>query len=130
MAIARAVVEFVHNRKEVAARTLFATHYHELTSLADVLPRVRNAHVSVREEGGEVVFEHRIVPGPSDRSYGIHVAKLGLPGVINRAGTCCLSSRPARMACTAPPGNGPSASRRCSAASPVEEALARWTWTA
>ena len=87
MAIARAVVEFLHNRREVAARTLFATHYHELTSLADVLPRVRNAHVAVREEGTEVVFEHRIVPGPSDRSYGIHVARLaGLPSaVVTRA---------------------------------------------
>jgi hypothetical protein len=73
--------------QEVAARTLFATHYHELTSLADLLPRVRNAHVAVREDGAEVVFEHRIVPGPSDRSYGIHVARLaGLPGaVVSRA---------------------------------------------
>jgi DNA mismatch repair protein MutS len=87
MAIARAVVEFLHNRKEVAARTLFATHYHELTALADVLPRVQNAHVAVREEGSDVVFEHRIVPGPSDRSYGIHVARLaGLPAaVVSRA---------------------------------------------
>ncbi len=87
MAIARAVVEFLHNRKDVAARTLFATHYHELTSLADVLPRVRNAHVAVHEEGSDVVFEHRIVPGPSDRSYGIHVARLaGLPSaVVTRA---------------------------------------------
>src|SRR6185503_11463190 len=87
MAIARAVVEFLHNRKEVAARTLFATHYHELTTLADVLPRVRNLHVGVHEEGSEVVFEHRILDGPSDRSYGIHVARLaGLPGaVVTRA---------------------------------------------
>jgi DNA mismatch repair protein MutS len=87
MAIARAVVEFLHNRKEVAARTLFATHYHELTALAEVLPRVQNAHVAVREEGTEVVFEHRIVPGPSDRSYGIHVARIaGLPpAVVSRA---------------------------------------------
>ncbi|MEO6044690.1 MAG: DNA mismatch repair protein MutS [Tepidiformaceae bacterium] len=87
MALARAVVEFIHNRSEVAARTLFATHYHELTTLADVLPRVQNAHVAVREEGGDVVFEHRIVPGPSDRSYGIHVARLaGLPSaVVSRA---------------------------------------------
>jgi DNA mismatch repair protein MutS len=87
MAIARAVVEFLHNRNEVAARTLFATHYHELTSLADILPRVRNAHVAVHEEGADVVFEYRIVPGPSDRSYGIHVARLaGLPtAVVTRA---------------------------------------------
>ncbi|WBL36011.1 DNA mismatch repair protein MutS [Tepidiforma flava] len=87
MAIARAVIEFLHNRKEGAALTLFATHYHELTALEGVLPRVRNAHVAVREEGGEVVFEHRVVPGAADRSYGIHVARLaGLPhAVINRA---------------------------------------------
>ncbi len=87
MAIARSVVEFLHNRRETAARTLFATHYHELTALADILPRVQNAHVSVHEEGGEIAFEHRIVPGPSDRSYGIHVARLaGLPtAVISRA---------------------------------------------
>lgn len=87
MAIARAVVEFLHNRRDVAAKTLFATHYHELTDLADILPRVQNAHVSVREDGHEVVFEYRIVPGPSDRSYGIHVARLaGLPpAVISRA---------------------------------------------
>lgn len=87
MAIARAVLEFLHNRKEVAARTLFATHYHELTALADILPRVRNLHVGVHEEGAEVVFEHRILPGPGDKSYGIHVARLaGLPGaVVTRA---------------------------------------------
>jgi len=87
MAIARAVVEFLHNRREIGARTLFATHYHELTALAEVLPRVQNAHIAVHDEGGDVVFEHRIVPGPSDRSYGIHVARLaGLPAaVVSRA---------------------------------------------
>ncbi len=83
MAIARAVVEYLHNRADAAALTLFATHYHELTALADVLPRVANAHVAVREEGGEVVFEHRILSGPSDRSYGVHVARLaGLPAAV------------------------------------------------
>ncbi len=62
------------------ACTLFATHYHELTQLADTLPRVTNLHVSVREWNDEVVFLHRIVPGRTDRSYGIHVARLaGLP---------------------------------------------------
>jgi DNA mismatch repair protein MutS len=106
MAIARAVVEFLHNRADVAPRTLFATHYHELTSLADVLPRVQNAHVAVRDDGGEVVFEHRIVPGPSDRSYGIHVARLaGLPlSVVSRAEHLLLELEPARQApLTAPP---------------------------
>lgn len=87
IAIARAVVEFLHNRKEGAARTLFATHYHELTDLEDILPRVRNVHVAVREDDGHVVFEHRLVPGAADRSYGIHVARLaGLPrAVVSRA---------------------------------------------
>lgn len=80
MAIARAVVEFVHNRREAAARTLFATHYHELTELASFLPRVRNYNVAVAEQDGRVVFLHRILPGGADRSYGVHVAQLaGLP---------------------------------------------------
>jgi len=87
MAIARAVVEFLHNRPEVAAKTLFATHYHELVQLASVLPRVRNYNVAVTEEEGRVVFLHRILPGGADRSYGIHVAQLaGMPRpVIQRA---------------------------------------------
>jgi DNA mismatch repair protein MutS len=87
MAIARAVVEFVHNRPDAAAKTLFATHYHELTELASFLPRVRNYNVAVTEEQGRVVFLHRILPGGADRSYGIHVAQLaGLPrSVIVRA---------------------------------------------
>ncbi len=80
MAIARAVVEFIHNRPDAAARSLFATHYHELTALAAVLPRVRNFNVAVAEENGQVVFLHRILPGGADRSYGVHVAQLaGLP---------------------------------------------------
>ena len=78
LAIARAVVEHMHVR--IGARTLFATHYHELTTLADRFPRIHNAHVSVAEEGRDVVFLHRVVPGGADRSYGIHVARLaGLP---------------------------------------------------
>jgi DNA mismatch repair protein MutS len=87
MAIARAVVEFVHNRPDAAARCLFATHYHELTELASILPRVRNYHVAVAEDEGRVVFLHRILPGGVDRSYGVHVAQLaGLPQpVIVRA---------------------------------------------
>ncbi len=87
MAIARAVVEYLHNTPGARARTLFATHYHELVSLAESLPRVRNATVAVTEEGGHVVFLHRIVPGGADRSYGVHVAELaGLPkGVVRRA---------------------------------------------
>ena len=87
LAIARAVAEFVHNHPRLGCKTLFATHYHELTQVADVLPRVRNYNVAVSEDQGDVVFLRRIVPGGADKSYGVHVARLaGLPGsVINRA---------------------------------------------
>ena len=83
LAIARAVVEYVHNNPRLGARTLFATHYHELTELAQVLPRVRNYSVQVTEADGHVVFLHKIVPGAADRSYGVHVAELaGIPKVV------------------------------------------------
>ncbi len=87
MAIARAVVEYLHNRPEVAAKTLFATHYHELVELAHYLPRVRNENVAVADEDGRVVFLHKIIPGGADKSYGVHVAELaGLPKpVVQRA---------------------------------------------
>jgi DNA mismatch repair protein MutS len=87
ISIAWAVVEYLHNHPRLRARTLFATHYHELTRLAKLLPGVRNYSVAVSEEGGRVVFLHRIVPGGADKSYGIHVGELaGLPRpVINRA---------------------------------------------
>ena len=87
VSIAWAVVEYIHNHPDLRARTLFATHYHELTDLANLLPRVRNYNVAVAEEGDQVVFLHKIVPGGANRSYGIHVAQLaGLPrSVINRA---------------------------------------------
>jgi DNA mismatch repair protein MutS len=87
VSIAQAVVEYVHESPRLGCRTLFATHYHELTALADRLPRVRNQRVEVLEEGDAVRFLHRVVPGGADRSYGIHVAALaGLPPqVIARA---------------------------------------------
>jgi DNA mismatch repair protein MutS len=87
LAIARAVVEYVHNNPRLSSKTLFATHYHELTELEKILPRVRNYNVSVLEEGDGVVFLHKVVPGGADRSYGVHVAKLaGMPkAVVNRA---------------------------------------------
>ncbi len=85
VSIAQAVVEHIHDR--IGCRTLFATHYHELTALADRLPRVANQRVDVVEEGDRVRFLHRVVPGGADRSFGIHVAALaGLPAsVILRA---------------------------------------------
>jgi DNA mismatch repair protein MutS len=80
LSIAWAVVEFIHNHPELGAKTLFATHYHELVDLADILPRVKNFNVAVAEQGDRVIFLHKIVPGGADRSYGIHVAQLaGLP---------------------------------------------------
>ncbi len=87
LAIARSVVEFLHARPERAAKTLFATHYHEMIQLATMLPRVRNQSVAVTEQDGRVVFLHRIVDGGADRSYGIHVAELaGMPAaVVERA---------------------------------------------
>lgn len=87
LAIARAVIEYIHNNPRLNCRTLFATHYHELTELPNILPRSRNFNVAVSEDQGEVVFLHRVVPGGADRSYGVHVAQLaGLPRpVVDRA---------------------------------------------
>ncbi len=87
MAIARAVVEYLHNNPRLGCKTLFATHYHELTELANILPHVRNYNVAVAEEGDQVIFLHKVLPGGANRSYGIHVAQLaGIPrAVVNRA---------------------------------------------
>ncbi|MFC1721931.1 DNA mismatch repair protein MutS [Patescibacteria group bacterium] len=87
ISIAWAVVEYVHSQKHLGAKTLFATHYHELLALEKVLPRVRNFNVAVRESKNEVTFLYKIVPGGTDRSYGIYVGKLaGLPKrVVARA---------------------------------------------
>ena len=85
ISIAWAVVEYIHNHPRLQSKTLFATHYHELTELARFLPRVGNYNVAVAEEGDRVVFLHKIVPGGADRSYGIHVAQLaGLPKTVIR----------------------------------------------
>jgi len=87
LSIARAAAEYIHNYPKLGAKTLFATHYHEMVELAGFLPRVKNFNIAVAEEGGEVIFLYKIVPGGVDKSYGIHVAKLaGLPkSVIHRA---------------------------------------------
>jgi DNA mismatch repair protein MutS len=85
LAIARAVVEYLHNSSRLGCRTLFATHFHELTALADHLPGVFCARMDVLEEGDRVVFLHRVVPGGADRSYGVHVAELaGVPRALTR----------------------------------------------
>ncbi|MFQ5742881.1 MAG: DNA mismatch repair protein MutS [Acidobacteriota bacterium] len=119
LALAWAVVEYLQQEMRVAARTLFATHYHELTSLDGVLPGVENLNVAAQETGDGVVFLHRVEPGPADRSYGIHVARLaGLPiEAVRRAeeilarleaGQPPLAGGPA----WAPPGSGAQESRQ------------------
>jgi len=87
LSIAWSVAEYLHNNTRIQAKTLFATHYHELTELALILPRVKNYNVAVKEWGDHIVFLRKIVPGGCDHSYGIQVARLaGLPGdVIERA---------------------------------------------
>ncbi|NLM63356.1 MAG: DNA mismatch repair protein MutS [Mollicutes bacterium] len=85
MALAQAIIEYIHN--EIGAKTIFSTHYHELTDLEETLPRLKNIHVSAHEENGNITFLHKIKEGSVDKSYGIHVAKLAqLPtSLINRA---------------------------------------------
>ncbi|NPA25985.1 MAG: DNA mismatch repair protein MutS, partial [Chloroflexi bacterium] len=116
LAIAWAIVEYIHNHPKLRSKTLFATHYHELTQLADLLPGVRNYHVAVSEEGDRVVFLHRILPGRADRSYGIHVAQLaGLPrAVIQRAQEILqrLEAAGNEAAAAVTTGRGPSTGRR------------------
>ena len=87
LAIAWSVIEYLHNHPERCALTLFATHYHELIQLATTLPHVRNYNVAVSDEGGKIVFLHKVIEGGADRSYGVHVAQLaGLPpAVVHRA---------------------------------------------
>ncbi|HHY47189.1 MAG TPA: DNA mismatch repair protein MutS [Firmicutes bacterium] len=87
LSIARATVEYIHDRRKVGAKTLFATHFHQLTSLEKALPRVKNYCMTARQEGQDIVFLHKIEPGSSTESYGIDVARLaGLPPeVIKRA---------------------------------------------
>ena len=87
LSIAWAIVEYLHQHREVHPRTLFATHYHEMTELESHLERVVNFNVQVREEGDRVVFLHRLAPGSADQSYGINVAQMaGMPDqVVARA---------------------------------------------
>ncbi|HGL8867596.1 TPA: DNA mismatch repair protein MutS, partial [Streptococcus agalactiae] len=85
MALAQSIIEYIHDR--VRAKTMFATHYHELTDLSEQLTRLVNVHVATLERDGEVTFLHKIESGPADKSYGIHVAKIaGLPiDLLDRA---------------------------------------------
>jgi DNA mismatch repair protein MutS len=83
VSIAWAIVEYLHNHKEVKPKTLFATHYHELNQLADNLPRVKNFNVSVKEAGDKIIFMRKLKEGGSEHSFGIHVAQLaGMPNPV------------------------------------------------
>lgn len=85
LSIARAVIEYLHNQPRVNAKTLFATHYHELTDCADYLPRTRNFHVAVRERNGKVQYLHKVEAGRAEKSFGIYVAQIaGLPKPVLR----------------------------------------------
>jgi DNA mismatch repair protein MutS len=127
MSLAWAVVEDLHDR--IGARTLFATHYHELTELAVQLPRCVNAQVLVRDDGRDVVFLHRVADGAAASSYGIHVARLaGVPAsVIDRAREVLAGLERAAAAQRGLRRRGPSRSQQLPLPlpSPVEEALLR-----
>jgi DNA mismatch repair protein MutS len=87
LSIARSVIEYLHNQPRINAKTLFATHYHELTDCADYLPRVHNFQVAVRERNGKVQYLHKVEMGRAEKSFGIYVAQIaGLPKpVLHRA---------------------------------------------
>ena len=89
MSIAKAVLEYVSDNKRLGAKTLFATHYHELTSMVDDFDNIKNYNIAVKKHGDDITFLRRIVPGAADDSYGIEVAKLaGIPNsIISRAKT-------------------------------------------
>ena len=117
LAIARAVVEYVHNNPRIQAKTLFATHFHELTELEKYLPHVRNYNVAVVEEGDRVTFLHKIVPGGADRSYGIHVAQIaGIPRPVIRRARELLEELERRAEAPAERPAVPSRSKRVPAA--------------
>ena len=122
LAIARAIVEYLHNSPRLGCKTLFATHYHELTELEGVLPRVRCCKMDVLEDGEQVVFLRQVVPGGADKSYGLHVAELaGIPKAVVRRATEILADLEAHH----PGGPGPSAAktgRRAAMRAPVPDA--------
>jgi len=91
LCIARAVLEYLHGGRSHGPRTLFATHFHEIVSMEGELPRVKNFHFAVRETGKEVVFLRKLIPGATDRSYGIHVASLaGVPRQVTERARALL----------------------------------------
>ncbi|MBI4608879.1 MAG: DNA mismatch repair protein MutS [Candidatus Rokubacteria bacterium] len=123
LALAWAVAEELHGH--TSAKVLFATHYHELTRLADCLPRAKNFHVAVREWNDEIIFLHKVRPGGTDRSYGIQVARLaGLPApVVQRAKALLAELEASRDGLTGESGVGDAAARASTPAGPVQLAL-------
>jgi len=99
LSIAWAVAEYIHNHETIRSKTLFATHYHELTELSIIYPRIKNYNVSVEEHGDQVIFLRKIIPGGTDNSYGIHVAEMaGLPAtLIERAREILLNLEMSRF---------------------------------
>ncbi len=103
MSIARAVVEHCANKKKLGAKTLFATHYHELTALENTLPGVTNYNIAIKSRGEELIFLRKIIPGGADRSYGVEVAKLaGLPDTVLKNARAILRELESQSGQTAP----------------------------
>ncbi len=127
LAIAQSIIEYIHNLPELRCKTLFATHYHELTRLESILPLVHCARMDVLEDEGRIVFLHRIVDGSADRSYGIHVAELaGIPpAVVNRARTVLQQLETTSQPRQAPPAAGEIQLTFLEAPSVVESTLAQ-----
>lgn len=131
MSIARAVLEYIADKKRVGAKTLFATHYHELTALEDTLSNVKNYNIACKKRGDELIFLRRIVPGGADDSYGIEVSKLaGVPDWIIRRARQVLEQleqgrevAPARAARQKQEETAPQMTFGSAAASEIEAAL-------
>jgi len=105
MALAQAIIEFVHNH--IHAKTLFSTHYHELTALDQELKGLRNVHVGATEQNGELVFLHKVERGAADKSYGVHVAKLaGMPDDLLKRANTILTSLESQTSTVSVTGNG------------------------
>jgi DNA mismatch repair protein MutS len=120
MSLAWAVIEYLHNHGDLRPRTLFATHYHELTTLQASLSRVQNYNAAVHESGEEIVFLRKILPGGANRSYGIHVARLaGLPGTVVQRAQALLT----QFESPASPATAPATKPKPQQASPAQPSL-------
>ena len=126
LAVARAVLEYIHNHSQIRSKTLFATHYHELTELARLLPRIQNLHVEISEEGSELVFLYKISPGVALKSYGVYAAKLaGLPRPVVRRAEELLGEYEAQAESTGGAVKGASALNNASHPSTNEAKIAQ-----